>query len=485
LIDDGGFDLLAVETFSWHLEIACEICLREVTAGRRVGFVFLDVVNVDEFAFDSVCAAQIYAAQRRYRLAKVQIVEEILQSHGVTVITMPTLADVSLSCAETGMDSLGTLRGLRVEGAALGIGVLSSLIRQSGDIEPDFRKSRARIDRMLTSAYQAFRLTQTLIDRFRPTAVLVYNSRLACAKAVCEAARISGVETLYYEIGGSYERFYCSKRPPQSVESLRETVRRSWAGAGPDREAVAAAFFSPGRGGVPLRLSQFLDLQVAGKGLPATRRRRIAYYVSSIDEYAAIEEGVTHPLFASQRSAVEWLVSWVLARPDTELVVRLHPRMTSVSGRERAWWDGLADVNVIVLPADSSIDSYALAASADRVVCYHSTMGPEATYMGILIGDAGYRGLDCVYEPQTPDELAQLLDAHELPPKPRENCLPFGYYRMRQGEEFRYFQPTSYGAGTFFGRSVLPESKYLGDRMKVKALTVFDAVIRTLTRSSR
>jgi hypothetical protein len=207
--------------------------------------------------------------------------------------------------------------------------------------------------------------------------------------------------------------------------------------------------------------------------LESDGRRRIVFFVSSIDEYAAVETSFEQTLFDSQRSALEWLVSWVKHRPDTELVVRVHPRMRRLGVRERAWWNLLGSENVTVLAAESPVDSYLLAESADRVVSFHSSMAAEATYLGkvsILVGDAAFRGLDCVYEPKTMTELEQMLVDLSLPPKPRANCLPFGYWRLMRGESFRFYQPESFSQGTFSGVSTAPGDPSPVVRMVVRVL---------------
>ncbi len=461
--DEHGFDLLAVTVVSWwipHLETICEICLREAELGRRVGFAFLDIENVDEFPQDTntVIGAWIYAAMRKVRLNKVRRIEEILNSRGVTVL--PRIRPNSrsgLTCSQAGIDSIPALKQFRFEGAALGLGVLSSLIFRLMDTEPAFAENRALIDRLLTSSFQAYDLTRSLMAQYRPARVLVFNGRFACLKAIAEAARLSGAEVWFHENVSTYKRYYYSPQPVSSSASGRAALRADWARAGEDREAIAAKYFSPGRGGAPILETTYLKERTDGRSLPSRGLRRTVYFVSSIDEYAAVENGFDQPLFASQRSALEWLVSWTRERSDTELVIRVHPRMLRLSARERGWWNSLASENVIVVPAESPVDSYALASSADRVVCFHSSLGAESTYLGkvsILVGDASYRGLDCVYEPNSIAELERMLEDDTLLPKPKENCLPFGYRRLMGGEEFRFYQPTSFSEGSFFGEQV-------------------------------
>ena len=464
--DEGSrrhdFDLIAIAVNSlWapHLETACEICLREVEMGRRVAFIFLDIDNVDEFPQDAASptlGALGYAASRRYRMARVRKIETILRERGVTVI--PAVSSrARLSCDQVGIDSISSLREFRLGGARLGLGTLSSLIFRLGDSDPDFAASRPLIDRLLTSAYQAFELTREVIQRYRPARVLVFNGRFACVKAISEAARTEEVEVWYHESVSSHERYFSAPRPVHSARTTRAHLHSSWESAGDNREAIAQSFFSPDRTGLDLIEIGYRDTQVAGHSVPATGRRRIVYFASSIDEYAAVEDGLDHPLFASQHLAVAWLAAWVRERSDVELIIRVHPRMRRLSAREHRWWNSHTAENVTTLNADNPVDSYALARSADRVVTYHSTMGAEATYLGkvsILVGDADYRGLDCVYEPGSLPELESMLVDDSLLPKPRENCLPFGYQRLMRGEPFRFYQPRSTDRGAFFGEEI-------------------------------
>lgn len=487
MADRNGLDLLVVEAFTWTpaLETACEVSLRNVKAGRRVGFVFLDIENVDQFPTGVKLAPWIYSVGRKSRLNRVREIERILRSNGVVVIDAARFPDSGprLSCAELGIDSLDALRDFRFEGAAVGLGILSSLVRHFGDSAPDFVESRTVADRLLNSAYQAFVLTRDLIDQWRPSEVLVYNGRFAISKAISEAARLSGVGVNYHEIVSTPDRFYLSSHAVHSLRNTRRDLIDSWSSAGDGRELVARQYFTPGRGGTALFEAKFLEYQKRDQGVPLRGRWRIVYFVSSIEEYAAVEDGFEDPLFDTQHSAAQWLASWAHNRPDVEIVIRMHPRTRFLSVREKSWWESLTSSNVIVLPAESAVDSYELAASADRVVSYHSSMGAEASYVGavsILIGDADYRGLDCVYEPESTSELEEMLQDRDLEPKPPENCLPFGYQRLMRGEKYLFYQPASFDEGSFFGQRIIPDREEPPLRRNmIKALFRVESALRS------
>ncbi len=463
--DGVAFDLIAIVANSWWAplpEISAEVCLREAAAGRRVGFVFLDIVNPDEVPLPAASArlgAWAYRAERCRRIPRIRKIEQILRDHGVTVFPAVS-SQARLTCQQAGIDSIASLKEFRLGEARLGIGTLSSLITRLVDSEPDFADSRPLIDSFLTCAYQAFELTRDVIGRYRPARVLLLNGRFAYPNAVAEAARLAGVERWYCNELRSPQRFYLSAEPFYNAIASHAALRSDWESADGNREAIATAFFSPRRGGMELIDSGFREKQISGNCPPASGRRRIVYFASSIDERASVETGFDGALFESQHAAVAWLAAWARERPDVELFIRVHPRMADrFSVRERRWWNSVGGGNVMTLAAESPVDSYALALSADRVVTYHSTMGAEATYLGkvsILVGGADYRGLDCVYEPSSVQELETMLTDDALAPKARENCLPFGYQRLMHGEPFRFYQPRSLVEGSFFGVETTP-----------------------------
>jgi hypothetical protein len=244
---ETGFDLIAIVANSWWAplpEIAAEVCLREAQKGRRVAFIFLDIVNPDEYPLREAASERLeawaYSANRFMRVARIRKIEHILRYHGVTVL--PTLSSKArLTCRQAGIDSIASLEEFRLDGARLGLGTLSSLITVLMDSEPDFAGNRPLIDRLLTSAYQAFELSGDVIRRYRPARVLVLNGRFAYSNAVSEAARLAGVERWYSNELRTPGRYYLSAVPVHNMSGSRAALLSDWESAGEDREAIAEA----------------------------------------------------------------------------------------------------------------------------------------------------------------------------------------------------------------------------------------------------
>lgn len=457
-------DILAIETFSWspHLETTGEICIQETSSGRSVGFVFLNIDNPD----DEIQPRVRRVGGRRWR--KIATLNRILSARGVAVLRAPDLSkttreDVALFGRQR-PQKISELSALTYKGAALGMGAASSLISRVGESEPDLDRWRKRVNRYLNAAALVYESALALLLLHKPKMVLIYNGRFSSAKAVAEAARALSIPCRFHERGANYERYELFDRPPHDFAYLRECIASAWAKARLMDKALASSYFERRRDGDGIGWLSHTDAQQRGYTVKASARRRVVYFSSSDDEFAAVGDLIAHPLFDTQFEALDFLLAWVAQQRDTELVVRVHPHMRHKSAKARTGWDDLRAPNLLIVPSDSKVDSYALVDTADVVVVFESTMGVEASYWGkpvIILDDALYRGLGCVYEPKTVEELESLIGDRSLQSLPRERCLPYGHYMLTYGRRFEFYRPTSIFQGKLLGVELSVESKFV------------------------
>jgi len=447
-------DLLAIDTFSFtpHLETSGEICIIESLAGSSVGFVFIYIDNPDDATCSPLLA--LFGRQKRKKVDKLQ---RLLSAHGVKQIAQPRLSNSArrdaAKFATNRLTTMEDLKNMSYKGAALGIGAASSLISFTGDEEPDVRAHSDLINRYLRASALVFESACLLMRQYEPKSVLVFNGRLACARAVVEAAQQFQISCLLHERGATFQRYEIFDSEINHMPYMRQRIRHAWGLAGTDREALGRSFFDRRRNGDGIGWTSFIGDQERGFIPPRGANRRLVYFSSNNDEYATASE-MAHTLFKSQRHAVCFLVEWVGQQTNVELVIRVHPGAQTRSLREREWWDSLDGANVKLIPSASKTDSYALAESADTVLTYNSSIGVEASFFGkpvILLGDTDYRGFGCAYEPETIEDLEALLARTTLPPKPPENALPFGHYYLTFGCEYRVYQPFNLFQGSFMG----------------------------------
>ena len=459
-------DLLAIETFPWtpHLETAAEVCITEAEVGRSVGFAFIHVDNPD--LGEPSLRGRIRGENPKNKVARLM---RLLRSQGVTSIETPELPAATRRLARefatqhiVRIATIDDVRRLLYKDAPLGIGIASSLIHHTQDPLPDVTRLRGLIARYLSASATVFESAFALIREYRPKTVLAFNGRFACTKPIVEAARQLEAECLLHERGATVERYIVRRGSLHDFALDRRCIAEMWAQAPAERAEVGRSFFARRRQGDGIGWQSFTGRQRQGFVSPRRHSRRIVYFSSCNDEYASVDAR-PDTCFDSQRHAIEFLVEWTRDQPDAELVIRLHPNLQGKPDSDPRYWESLREQNVIIEGPESETDSYALAESADLVVTYGSTMGVEAAFLGkpvLLLCDSRYSGLDIVYEPKTPEEVVALLCQSALPPKPIENCLPYGYYALTFGTPYRFYQPKSLFEGSLMGITLTMDHDY-------------------------
>jgi hypothetical protein len=119
---------------------------------------------------------------------------------------------------------------------------------------------------------------------------------------------------------------------------------------------------------------------------------------------------------------LEWLVQtceYFATRPDLQLLIRVHP--AEISGFPPSRQPILAELrkrlprlasNIIVVPPESGLGTYALMSLCNSAIIYGTKMGVELTSVGlpvIVAGEAWIRNKGITLDATTPDEYFRLL----------------------------------------------------------------------------
>lgn len=127
---------------------------------------------------------------------------------------------------------------------------------------------------------------------------------------------------------------------------------------------------------------------------------------------------------------IDDLVRCFSARPDVDLVFRIHPAETRLKRYtpRLSFGDYIKQKhpnlppNIKVIPSSSDLSSYTLASISTMVLVYTSTMGLETTLMGkptAVAASVHYRGRGFTFDIDRPEDLDKWIDlsrAGELPP---------------------------------------------------------------------
>jgi hypothetical protein len=142
---------------------------------------------------------------------------------------------------------------------------------------------------------------------------------------------------------------------------------------------------------------------------------------------------------------LEWLVQtceYFATRPDLQLLIRVHP--AEISGFPPSRQPILAELrkrlprlaaNIIVVPPESGLSTYALMSLCNSAIIYGTKMGVELTSVGlpvIVAGEAWIRNKGITLDASTPDEylrlLSQLPFADRLAPSQLSRARRYAYH---------------------------------------------------------
>jgi hypothetical protein len=127
-------------------------------------------------------------------------------------------------------------------------------------------------------------------------------------------------------------------------------------------------------------------------------------------------------------SMLEWLVQtcqYFASRPDLQLLIRVHPAEISgfppsrqpILGELRARLPHLPP-NVIVVPPESGMSTYALMSLCNAAIIYGTKMGVELASLGqpvIVAGEAWIRNKGLTHDASSPEEYFRILDRLPFP----------------------------------------------------------------------
>ena len=170
---------------------------------------------------------------------------------------------------------------------------------------------------------------------------------------------------------------------------------------------------------------------------------------------------------------LEWLVEtcrYFATRPDLQLLIRVHPAEISgfppsrqpILGELKRRLPTLAS-NVIVLPPESGISTYAVMSLCNSAIIYGTKMGVELTSVGmpvIVAGEAWIRNKGLTEDASSPEEYFRILDRLPFPG-------PLGPAQLARARRYAYH--------FFFNRMiplpfVEPKAGYPIYRLKLETL---------------
>lgn len=363
----------------------------------------------------------------------------------------PMFPGKRLHCADVfKYGSNAEIKALVYKGVYIGYGALSNYVSLTRDAAPEVTPLfKAYFDAELRGLCEHVDAAIALFDAIRPSVVSCFNGRKAEQRVFFDLAKMRGITYRSNELGvdatrsGVFTKLLFEDALPHDILLNTRLMDQVWAKGSETEEEkirVGRSFFEKRASGEQLSWmdATFLDLQKAG-ALPEgfdPRKRNIVILNSSEDEFVSLgREFDAYQLFDSQYEGIVYILE-ALRGTDCQIYLRVHPNLKGLTFRHHT---DLYDLpkkygNVVVIPATSSVSTYALIKGAEKVVVFGSTTGVEAAYLGkpvVLLAGSFYYQLGVCHVPKTRSEAVAMIKSDLAPIDNPLPLLKYGYYLLR------------------------------------------------------
>jgi hypothetical protein len=334
----------------------------------------------------------------------------------------------------------------------LGMGIRSSLVSLARDPSVDLNDYRDFALSLGRDAVMLYRLTKELIRQERFDVVVLFNGRFASVRAIRRACEAMGTRYFVHERGSSFDKYaiYDCSTPHQPAK-YREWVDAWWCYA-KDPVANARDFLAKKRRGVATNWYSFTKKQETGLVQPRSGKRRITFFTSSSDEFAAIgDEFKPDTPFCDQATAIRALGTACRER-GYELIIRFHPNTPKTA---EALMQAARDATPYVIEPTSAVDSYALMETSNVVLSQNSTIALEAAAANkpaFYTGRSVYEHCRSVPRIRTGDDLQHAISTGEAVDP--SDALKYANFLGTHGIEYIYYKPNGLLSGTYRGRNL-------------------------------
>lgn len=450
--------ILIAETVSLnpHLETAGELALRSINDGHKVIFLWLAYgLPWSDWSLSFIYKALGCSLKKREKKFM-----EILSYYGVEVIR-DFQDDISWNeltdnWSNNFIGDLVDLKKYSFDNLNLGMGAASSLISFTGDSKFDPQKNIKLTRKCLKSSLLIYLRTKKALSLFKPNLVLTFNGRFALSKPIVLATQNMGISILRHERGHDYSSYELYEDAIHNFDFIYSRICSSWKSANKMmRKKIAHEFYIRKRNGDGIGWFSFVENQKKDYIPQKNKKRRLVYFSSSDDEFAAVTDSYKPGPWEDQLSAISDLIKASKKYNDIEVIIRIHPHLIKKSKLELIRWKKFIKLGIKIIEPSAKIDSYALIDSADIVATYGSTIGIEAAYWGkpsLLLGPSSYSESGAVIKANNLLEIQKFLNpTFNLRIPNQDKCLPYGYYYLSYGEKFLYYKPKNLFSGEFVG----------------------------------
>lgn len=444
--------------YQTHFETDLEIIQRHLDEGDRVVIVYCDgEIKEGCLAYYANPANCILCKSRR------KIGYSLLQRENLQKIKLQLDDTSNIVIPQNVTKSFDLMKKFEIDGLKVGAFVLSTLISVENEPEPSLEKFQDYLTDGIKKYLGIYKFISNILQSNKADLLYVFNGRFYFCNAALAAGIQNKVETYVHERTGTINRYTLEKNTiPHDLENKKQEIKKIWESSLlniAEKTEIAQKWYYDRRGGGDQAWFSYIKNQKKSElpdGFDNTKRN-IAIYVSSEEEFVSLP-GWENPLYKSQNTAIDEILTKLLDQKQFHFYLRVHPNLGGVNNSQTKFLKELKKENCTILHANDSVDTYALMENCEKIIVFGSTMGIESNFWGkpvILIGRSRYEDLGGTYNPSSKEELySQLVDV--LAPKSTTASVIYAFWELNYGVPFLHYRPAGAFDGSFKDKKIKP-----------------------------
>jgi hypothetical protein len=308
----------------------------------------------------------------------------------------------------------------------------------------DDESTRYLFREYILSAWNVAQKFSRLLDETNPRVVVVFNGQFFPEATARYVAQVRGLRVITHEVGLQPASAYFTEGEataypihiPESFEMNAEQNAKL--------DAYLAKRFQG-------------DFTMAGikfwadmKGLDESFIKKAAGFKQIVPIFTNVIFDTSQPhantVFEDMFDWLDLVLEEIRSHPETLFVIRAHPDETRVRKASRETVAGWVEArrvtdlpNVVFVSPKETLSSYELILKSKFVMVYNSTIGLEASIMGVAVlcaGKARFTQYPTVFFPQTIEDVRGKMkeflatDSIEVPLEFKRNARRFLYYQL-------------------------------------------------------
>lgn len=384
----------------WHLGLAFEIAQREIFKGNQVEFYFLGHIVEDNYR-------NIYAHPNRLIRKSFLPESRIGRKLEKKFASQFKYFDKALLTEKIFYPEKDLYDKAKYAAN-------HDLIDEVRDSEPIFELHNEALQRKIAAYKKTYIEVSSLINIKKINRIYTFNGRFLHEKAVWDAAADWGIPCFFHE---KFEpnwgnRYWIFKKGVHDSVERAAVINNHWDSQSIDTEEKIEA----GKRWLEQRQSRksqnYTKLQTRGSSITGSERF-VLFLHSSDDELIASGLGFSE-FWGRQEQAILKLNDYFQEKSALKLVIRVHPNLLTRSQNEQIrWLNTFKRLNALVIPPESSLDTYQLIIDSEAVLSFGSTAGIEASLLrkpSLLLGPALHQDLGATISVQSELVLTKILE---------------------------------------------------------------------------